>query len=319
MSGGVDSSAVALLLQQQGYEVIGITLNLCGNDASHKAKLVADQLGIEHYTIDCANEFHNKIIKYFADSYIKGETPIPCIKCNQLFKFGLLLDEAKKLDAKLATGHYAIIKDGKIYKPKDENKDQTYFLCMLTPNQIENILFPLGDYTKTQVREIARNSSIITAESKDSQDICFIPDGNYKDIIKNIHPEINEGNIISINGEILGKHSGIINYTIGQRKGLGISAPNPLYVVEIKNNDVIVGERERLFSNEVYIKDFNFITKINVGEEIEIKCRSTQKAVKAIFKSDNLIISKEHVFGIAKGQACAVYKDDCLVGGGWIT
>lgn len=319
MSGGVDSSATALLLQQQGYEVLGITLNLCNNDAPEKAKAVADQLSTEHHTIDCSNEFENKVIKYFAESYIKGETPNPCVKCNQLFKFGILLDEAKKVGAKVATGHYAVIKNNRIYKPKDETKDQTYFLAMLTGEQVENIVFPLGNYTKKEVKNIALENNLATAESKESQDICFIPGGDYKPIVKSIYPKTNSGNIISVEGEVVGRHDGIINYTVGQRRGLGVSAPNPLYVVEIRDDDIIVGEREHLFSKEVHLRDFNFISeRLEEGSEIEIKCRYTQKPVKAFFKSETLIIAEEPIFGIAKGQICAVYQGEWLIGGGWI-
>ena len=324
MSGGVDSSTTVILMQKEGYEVIGITLNLCGNDAVKQAKAVADELGIKHYTIDANDAFQTEVINYFAKSYVEGETPIPCIKCNQYFKFGVLLDKAKELGADfVATGHYSIIKNGRIYRGHDTKRDQSYFLCMLTSDQIRHIKFPLGEYTKDEVREIARQHGIRSSDTPDSQDVCFVEDGNYQEIVRGLYPDCEKkGDIISVDGRILGKHNGIINYTIGQRKGLGISSPTPLYVAEIlpKTNEIIVGEREDLFSNEVFIRDVNLLTD-NIDDVVEIKCRSTQPPVKAMLHGveDGLLVSPiEPIFGIAKGQACAIYRGDELIGGGWI-
>ena len=346
MSGGVDSSVVAVLLKKAGYDVIGITLQLydhgkaiankkacCAGIDIKDAKDIAIQYGFAHYVLDYESIFKESVIDDFADSYIRGETPIPCVRCNQSVKFQDLFKVAKDLGADcLATGHYIqrVVKNGKamMLRGFDKNKDQSYFLFATKQDQLDFLRFPLGNKTKEETRKLAESFNIKVANKPDSQDICFVPNGNYKEVINKIRPKaFKSGNIVDVDGRILGQHEGIINYTIGQRKGLGIASKNPLYVIKInaKNNSVIVGEEKYLFNKRFKIKDLNWLGDKAISEEgvmVEVKLRSTAKLEKAIIKitgqDQALVIMQEPTRAITKGQACVIYDEDRVLGGGWI-
>lgn len=346
MSGGVDSSTVAAMLNQQGYNVIGITLQLydhgqvinkkgacCAGQDIYDAKMVADKLGIPHYILDFETQFKKNVIDDFVDSYIRGETPLPCVKCNQSVKFKDLLSMAKDLGADgLATGHYVRKIEGKdgpeLHAGRDPKKDQSYFLFATTVEQLKYLYFPLGDLTKEQTRSLANKFSLENFDKEDSQDICFIPDGNYREIINKIHPTANnKGKIIHVDGLELGEHTGIINYTIGQRRGLGISSPEPLYVVRIDplSNIVYVGPEASLNSTEFIIKEVNWLDSypLNSDSEVKVKIRSTRPGTFAkINKIDDdkikvKLLSQEKA--VTPGQACVIYDNERVLGGGWIT
>lgn len=347
MSGGVDSSVVAVMLKKQGYEVIGITLQLYDHGAAIKskkaccagadikdAKDVALAFNFPHYTLDYESIFKESVIDDFADSYLRGETPIPCVRCNQSVKFSDLFKVAKDLGADaLATGHYVqrIVKDNEVQIQRgfDEGKDQSYFLFATTKEQLEFLRFPLGANTKEETRKMAEDFGIIIANKPDSQDICFVPDGDYKSVISKIRPTaFKKGNIIDLAGNILGEHDGIINYTIGQRKGLGISSSHPLFVVKIdaKNNQIIVGTEKDLFNREFLIKELNWLGNEEdiFDKEIEVlvKLRSAAKPQKALVKAGKngkaIVKMIDEARAITKGQACVIYKEDRMLGGGWI-
>jgi len=347
MSGGVDSSVVAAMLCQQGHKVIGITLQLydhgvavkkknscCAGQDIYDAKMVADKLNIPHYILDYETKFRESVIDDFADSYMRGETPLPCVKCNQSVKFHDLLKVAKDLGADcLATGHYvrkiAGIDGAELHTGIDAKKDQSYFLFATTMEQLEYLHFPLGGLNKEQTRNIANKFNLSIADKPDSQDICFVPEGDYRKVVSSIRTKANElGKIIHVDGFELGTHSGIINYTVGQRRGLGISFHEPLYVVRIDpiTKIVYVGPDSALDSSEFIIKDVNWLgKKMEIQEEIEVqvKIRSTRPArfakIGKISETEikvRLISSEKSV---TPGQACVIYDNDRVLGGGWIT
>ncbi len=347
MSGGVDSSVVAVMLKREGYDVIGITLQLYDHGAAIKskkaccagadikdAKNIALKYDFPHYVLDYESLFKQSVIDDFADSYIRGETPIPCVRCNQSVKFSDLFKFAKDLGADaLATGHYVrrIIENDEvqILRGKDLTKDQSYFLFATTKEQLDFLRFPLGNKSKIETRKLATNFGMEIADKPDSQDICFVPEGDYKSVISKIRPKaFKSGDIVDLDGNILGKHDGIINYTIGQRKGLGISSKNPLYVVKIdaKNNQVIVGDEINLFNSKFSIKELNWLGNDDIFNQEKIftvKLRSAQEPQKAKIKAnkkDNsaIIIMNDLARAITKGQACVIYDNDRMLGGGWI-
>ncbi len=346
MSGGVDSSTVAAMLHAQGYKVIGITLQLydyglaigkkgacCAGQDIYDAKMVAEKLNIPHYVLDYESKFKESVIDDFADSYIRGETPLPCVRCNQSVKFKDLLKVAKDLGADgLATGHYVRKIEGEdgpeLHTGLDPNKDQSYFLFATTKEQLEFIHFPLGNLDKAETRALAKNYSLEVADKADSQDICFVPQGNYREVIEKVRPKATlEGKILHIDGYELGKHNGIVNFTIGQRKGLGIYFTEALYVIKIdpKDNIVYVGPEAALNRSEFIIKDINWLAKSLGNNEIEakVKIRSSRPAAWARVKNlqDNqmqiTLFSPERA--ISPGQPCVIYDNERVLGGGWIT
>ena len=348
MSGGVDSSTVAGLMKKEGYNVIGITLKLsddnqqvakskvcCAGQDIIDAKRVAHKLNIEHKVLYYQSKFKSGVIDNFVDSYLKGETPIPCVQCNKTVKFNDLFEEAKSLKADaLITGHYvkSITKDNKtdMYRAIDENRDQSYFLFNTTREQLDYLRFPLGGLLKSETRDIAKKLDLNVADKPDSQDICFVPDGNYVSVIEKFRPEaFKKGNIKNLNGDVLGVHDGIVNFTIGQRKGIKIAAKEPLYVIDINadKNEIIVGLKNDLLKKEIILKDLNLLEDKEVFEdEILVKVRSTGKLLrsKLSFKEDKSVLNLlEDEHGISPGQACVFYKKDIngykVLGGGWIT
>ncbi len=347
MSGGVDSSVVAALMKQEGYDVTGITLKLyddskkskegrqcCAGQDIMDAKRVSEKIDIKHEILYYQKKFKSEVIDSFIDSYAAGETPIPCVQCNQTVKFRDLFKYAKDLKADaLITGHYVsrIQSNGhaSMYRAKDHNRDQSYFLFNTTQEQLDYLRFPLGEIEKSETRSIAKRLSLNVAEKPDSQDICFVPNGNYSSVIKKYRPEsFQKGKIIDLHGNQIGEHDGIINYTIGQRKGIKISSKNPLYVVNINanNNTVVVGDKENLEIKKIELRDLNILAKKKEFDQvINIKVRSTGKLLKAKIsfaeKVANVeILDKET--GVSPGQACVFYtKDkvgDKVLGGGWI-
>ena len=348
MSGGVDSSTVAGLMKMEGYNVIGITLKLsddnqqvakskvcCAGQDIIDAKRVAHKLNIEHKVLYYQSKFKSGVIDNFVDSYLKGETPIPCVQCNKTVKFNDLFEEAKSLKADaLITGHYvkSITKDNKtdMYRAIDENRDQSYFLFNTTREQLDYLRFPLGGLLKSETRDIAKKLDLNVADKPDSQDICFVPDGNYVSVIEKFRPEaFKKGNIKNLNVDFLGFHDGIVNFTIGQRKGIKIAAKEPLYVIDINadKNEIIVGLKNDLLKKEIILKDLNLLDDKEVFEdEILVKVRSTGKLLrsKLSFKEDKSVLNLlEDEHGISPGQACVFYKKDIngykVLGGGWIT
>ena len=348
MSGGVDSSTVAAMMKNEGYRVIGITLKLyndtkqtaqskqcCAGQDIMDAKRVADKLKIEHKILYYQDKFKEGVIDNFIDSYLNGETPIPCVQCNQTVKFTDLFKEAKNLNADaLVTGHYVkSITEGDstdMYRGVDLNRDQSYFLFNTTKEQLNFLRFPLGNLLKDETRNIARELDLNVADKPDSQDICFVPNGDYASVIEKFRPNsFNKGNIKNIEGKVVGVHDGIINYTIGQRKRIKISDKNPLYVIEIiaNKNEIIVGGKEHLVKTKINLKDLNIITndKNDFKKELFVKVRSTGKLIKAKIdiknKTANIDLFEEE-YGIAPGQACVFYsKNDIghkVLGGGWI-
>jgi len=348
MSGGVDSSTVAAMMKNEGYNVIGITLKLyndsketsqskqcCAGQDIMDAKRVADKLKIQHKILYYQNKFKEGVIDNFIDSYLNGETPIPCVQCNQTVKFTDLFEEAKNLKADaLVTGHYVkSITEGdstEMYRGIDTNRDQSYFLFSTTKDQLNFLRFPLGNLLKDETREIARKLDLNVADKPDSQDICFVPNGDYASVIEKFRPNsFNKGNIKNTKGEVIGVHDGIINYTIGQRKGIGISNEKPLYVIKIiaDKNEIIVGAKEHLIKTQINLKNLNIITndKNDFKKELFVKVRSTGKLIRAkidINKTSANVNLLEEEHGIAPGQACVFYsKNDFgykVLGGGWI-
>lgn len=354
MSGGVDSSVVAGLLARQGYDVVGVTLQLydhgeathrkgacCAGQDIHDARRVAATLGIPHYVLDYEERFKKSVIAPFANAYQQGETPVPCIACNQSVKFVDLMTVAQDLGADaLATGHYVQSKlgaDGRrqLFRPVDAERDQTYFLFATTQDQLDYLRFPLGGMGKAEVRELAREMGLEIAEKHDSQDICFVPQGKYADIIRKMHPEaVATGEIVHLDGRVLGMHEGIVNYTVGQRKGLGIAAAEPLYVIKLehKTGRVIVGPREALKTHTVRLRNVNWLggrplaeLSAGNGAPVEVKVRSTrgpQPAVVQMRGEDVFVTLVSGEYGISPGQACVFYADDTptseVWGGGFI-
>lgn len=352
MSGGVDSSVVAGLLHRQRYQVIGITLQLydhgaathragscCAGQDIEDARRVSETLGIPHYVLNYESRFRQAVIDAFADSYLAGETPIPCVSCNQTVKFADLLRTARELGADaLATGHYIRSKANgarrALYRPLDDDRDQSYFLFATTQEQIDYLRFPLGELPKPAVRAMAEEMGLTVAAKPDSQDICFVPQGKYSDIIAKLRPSaLTAGDIVHIDGRRLGRHQGILHYTIGQRRGLGIASGEPLYVVHLDagNARVVVGPREALATHRVHLRDMNWLGDVPLEEvpaeglEVFAKVRSTQPPRPATLHHDageSWVDLADGEAGIAPGQACVLYGDDGrqarVLGGGFI-
>jgi len=347
MSGGVDSSVVAGLMKEQGYDVTGITLKLyddtkssnngrqcCAGKDIVDAKRVSETLGIDHKILYYQKKFKTEVIDSFIDSYVSGETPIPCVQCNQTVKFRDLFKFAKELKADaLVTGHYVVRKEkngkGKMYRAKDKDRDQSYFLFSTTQAQLDYLRFPLGSIDKLETRKIASKLNLSVAEKPDSQDICFVPGGDYASVIEKYKPQsFKKGDIFNLKGQKLGSHDGIINYTIGQRKGIKISSKDPLYVIDIraKDNSIVVGPQDCLNVKKLYLRNINLLSDHNsFNDKIFIKVRSTGKLLcaKLILKKDTgLVEILEDEKGISPGQACVFYSKDKfgerVLGGGWI-
>jgi tRNA-uridine 2-sulfurtransferase len=353
MSGGVDSSATAALLKSEGYDVVGITLQLydhgaathrkgacCAGQDIHDARNVAERIGIPHYVLDYEDRFRESVIDTFAESYASGETPVPCIECNRAIKFRDLLKTARELGAKaLATGHYVASRrliDGSraLVCAADAERDQSYFLFATTREQLDYLRFPLGDMTKPQVRELARRFGLTVADKHDSQDICFVPSGRYTDIIGRLRPNAMEpGDIVDLDGRVLGRHHGIAHFTVGQRRGLGIASGAPLYVVRLDaaTRRVVVGPREALRMDRIVLRDVNWIgdgaldRAIAGGLEIFVRVRSTRAPQPAWLRGADghyeveLVAGEE---GVSPGQACVFYDAASgqarVLGGGFI-
>ena len=357
MSGGVDSSVVAALLEAEGYDVAGVTLQLYDHgDAVHRkgaccagqdiqdARDVAARIGIPHYVLDYESRFRDKVIDAFADSYARGETPIPCVACNQHIKFADLLDTARDLGADvLATGHYVSSRfapgGGRaLFRARDADRDQSYFLFATTPVQLGLLRFPLGDLPKPQVRELARKFGLGVADKSDSQDICFVPAGRYAEMIARLRPEaVQPGEIVHLDGRVLGRHKGIIHYTVGQRKGLGLGDVQPggapLFVVSLDAAQarVTVGPREALATRELVLRDVNWIGPGRCGEwpagglDVHVRVRSTRAPAPAVLKlrqGEPVVELLAAEDGISPGQACVFYESDAaqarILGGGFI-
>lgn len=341
ISGGVDSSVSALLLKQQGYEVIGATLLLTDNKKANNkmiedSKKVCEELQINHIILDYTKEFKKEVIDNFIDEYINGRTPNPCVKCNKEIKIKYLFEKAEELNIEyIATGHYAqkeYDETNNRYLLKmscSEKKDQVYFLYNLTQQELKKIIFPLGQFKdKEEIREIARKNNLGVASKSDSQDICFIPDGDYKEFLKNTYAieYMKQGNIVDIKGNILGKHNGIINYTVGQRKGLGLSMPNPVFVLKLdkEKNEVVVGEEENLYSNELIATDCNFIMIDSLDKEMKVKVKTryasklTDATIMPYNNGEVKVVFDLPQKSIAKGQSVVFYEENYIVGGGII-
>jgi tRNA-specific 2-thiouridylase len=348
MSGGVDSSTVAGIMKKEGYKVIGITLKLyddgkevaaskqcCSGQDIMDAKRVAHKLNIEHKILYYQDKFKQGVIDNFVDSYLNGETPIPCVQCNQTVKFKDLFEVSKELNADaLVTGHYvkSITSNNttNMYRAIDENRDQSYFLFNTTREQLDYLRFPLGGMLKNKTREIAKDLDLNVADKPDSQDICFVPNGDYASVIRKFRPDsFQKGNIKNLDGNVIGVHDGIINFTIGQRKGIKVSDKEPLYVLKInsENNEIIVGPKEKLGKKTITLKDLNLLTdKTELEKNIFVKVRSTGSLLEA--KIDLMDNNTAHVSlinpedGISPGQACVFYDKDQyghkVLGGGWI-
>ncbi|MDC0161629.1 tRNA 2-thiouridine(34) synthase MnmA [bacterium] len=345
MSGGVDSSVAAVKLKTEGYDVTGVTLRLYNQTNSSKsksccagidindAKKVAEQHDFPHHVFDYQDKFYDGVISNFIDSYANGETPVPCIQCNQTVKFSDLLQESKNLNADaLVTGHYAIRKGGlrgsKLFKAKDKSKDQSYFLFATLQDQLDYVRFPLGNYLKSEIRKMANDYNLIVSDKPDSQDICFVTSDSYRDLINKIKPEINkEGNIFDVHGTKIGTHKGIANYTVGQRKGIGVGGhKKPLYVQEVNKvqNYIVLAPYEDLQKNKIFFKNINLLdNKIKNQQFVcSAKIRSTQNEISgklSISDNSGYFIFDEAISSTSPGQACVFYKNDQVLGGGWIT
>ena len=351
MSGGVDSSVVAAMLKAEGYDVIGVTLQLydhgaaiekkgacCAGQDIHDARNVADQIGIPHYVLDYESRFREQVMEDFADTYLAGSTPIPCIRCNQTVKFSDLLATAKELGADcMATGHYIQRADGEhgpeLHRASDASRDQSYFLFATTRDQLDYVRFPLGGLPKTQVRELAEKFDLPVAAKPDSQDICFVPEGSYAKVVEKLRPGSGrKGEIVHMDGRVLGEHDGVIHYTIGQRRGLGVATGDPLYVVKIDapSRKVIVGPREALLTSSLTLQEINWLGRPSLNEACDQKknvlarVRSTREPLPAHLgwrdgrPCVNFDTPEE---GVARGQACVLYDTDresLVLGGGFI-
>lgn len=334
MSGGVDSSACAIILKNKGYDVIGATMQLWDNTDvnSNDAKSICDKLNVKHYTIDFKEQFKNCVIRNFIEQYMSCKTPNPCVQCNKYLKFNAMYNKAKELGCDyLATGHYAKIEYSNEYKryvlkkATNRSKDQSYVLYNIPTHLLEYIIFPLQDIeSKEETRKLVKEYNLNIATKADSQDICFIPDGNYKNFLENNNVKANEGNII-YHDKIIGKHTGLYKYTIGQRKGLGISNETPLYVIGFNGdkNELIVGDEKDLYVKSFKVKDYNLllIDDIEKPMKVNVKTRYKSKEYEAIIKKDNDLIDVEFVEpqkGITPGQSAVFYIDDIVLGGGII-
>ncbi len=357
MSGGVDSSVVAGLLKRQGYDVLGITLQLydhgaavhragscCAGQDIDDARRVSETLGIPHYVLDYEKRFRDAVINPFAEAYAMGETPIPCVACNQTVKFADLLATAKELGADaLATGHYirsesnpSASNPGRraLYRPIDADRDQSWFLFATTQEQIDYLRFPLGGMSKAEVRALAEEMGLVVAQKADSQDICFVPQGRYTDVINKVRPNAAlGGDIVHMDGRVLGQHEGILHYTIGQRRGIGVATGEPLYVVylDARGRRVIVGPKEALDTRRVYLRDVNWLGDGTLAEEAAngfscfAKVRSSRPPTPVVLHSDEsgiYVDLLEGEAGVAPGQACVLYSaqgaDARVWGGGFI-
>lgn len=354
MSGGVDSSVCAAMLAKEGYDVIGITLQLydhgaaiksakacCAGQDIYDAKRTAEKLGFPHYVLDYESKFNEGVMQDFADTYLKGSTPIPCVRCNQTVKFRDLLQVAKDLGADcMATGHYVQRVDGpngaELHRAVDPTKDQSYFLFATTQEQLDFLRFPLGGKTKPETRAMAVELGLAVASKPDSQDICFVPTGKYTDVIKKLRPDADDpGEVLHVDGRVLGTHEGVMHYTIGQRRGLGIpdgSGLDPLFVLRIDadKKQVIVGPRTKLMKSRIYIKDVNWLGEGDFGSPVDghaisIKIRSMKPPVPARFKTEDgetFIELEAPMEGVSPGQACVFYDAQDAsrtLGGGWIS
>jgi tRNA-specific 2-thiouridylase len=354
MSGGVDSSVTAALLKAEGYDVVGVTLQLydhgeathrkgacCAGRDIHDARRVAADIGIPHYVLDYESRFKEAVIDRFAESYAHGETPVPCVECNQSIKFHDLLATARDLGAQaLATGHYVASRalpsgERALFRAREEERDQSYFLFATTREQLDFVRFPLGDRAKPEVRELARRFGLSVADKEDSQDICFVPAGRYTDVIERLMPgSAVPGDIVDLSGRVLGRHSGIINFTVGQRRGLGIAAGAPLYVVRLdaERQRVVVGPREALRTMRMRLRDVNWLGDGEIAQEcpvmrreVFVKVRSTrppQPAWLGVTSGDVEVELIEGEEGVAPGQACVFYDardgQARVLGGGFI-
>ena len=357
MSGGVDSSVTAALLVEAGYEVVGLTMQLydygkalqkkgacCAGSDINDARLVSSKLGIPHYVLNYESIFQDQVMNDFADSYLRGETPIPCVRCNQTVKFTDMFDRAKNLGASaMATGHYIRRKTKKghlgLYTGVDPSKDQSYFLFATTIKQLDFVRFPLGSLTKDETRSVAKRHDLNVANKPDSQDICFVPEGKYAEVVRKLRPgSVEPGNIIDVNGNVLGKHNGIIDFTIGQRKGIGIGGRKGvddnnsiLYVIALdtQRNNVIVGPKEFLSCKKIKISDCNWLIDLVNEKEFKVlvKLRNSSQPVIGTIKVnfDNSLVYltfDEPQFGVSTGQAAVFYnikESSHILGGGWIT
>lgn len=338
MSGGVDSSVVAALLKREGYDVVGVTLQLYDHgEATHRkgaccagqdildARRVAEAIGIPHYVLDYEDRFRQAVIDRFAESYLAGETPVPCVSCNQTVKFHDLLDTARSLGAQaLATGHYVAsrpLASGHrgLFRPADLERDQSYFLFATTQEQLDFLRFPLGHLPKSETREIARSLGLPVADKHDSQDICFVPSGRYAEVIERLKPDaVEPGEIVHVDGRVLGTHDGIIRYTVGQRRGIGVSIGEPLYVVRLDadRRQVVVGPREALMTRRLHLREVNWLgdTALDAigaeGLEIWVRVRSTRPPQPALLTAEDGQVAVELVegeHGVAPGQAAVFY------------
>jgi tRNA-uridine 2-sulfurtransferase len=349
MSGGVDSSVVAALLKREGHNVLGVTLQLydhgaavgrrgscCAGQDIHDARRVADKLGIPHYVLDYEARFKAGVMQAFADSYAAGETPIPCVACNQKIKFRDLLDTAGELGAdRMATGHYIERRDGpggpELYRAHDAERDQSYFLFATTREQLARLIFPLGSRSKSEVRALARSLDLPIADKADSQDICFVPQGRYTSVVERLRPGAAEpGDIVHVDGRVLGRHEGIVHFTVGQRRGLGVAGGEPLYVVRLDAGArlVVVGPRQALYTRRLVLRDVNWLGDgpfPAAGHDVAVRIRSTAPLQPATVYHDGgrvCVQLGEGEYGVAAGQACVLYADTGprarMLGGGWI-
>ncbi len=351
MSGGVDSSVVAAMLAEEGYDVVGVTLQLYDHGAAlakkgaccagidiHDARRVAEEMGFPHYVLDYENIFKDAVIDEFADSYLAGATPVPCIRCNERVKFKDLLETARDLDADcMATGHYiqrAMGPNGpELHAAADANRDQSYFLFSTTPEQLEYLRFPLGHLkSKDETRALAAKYGLAVADKPDSQDICFVPDGNYASVIEKLRPGAAEpGDIVHADGRVLGQHNGVIHYTVGQRRGLGVGGlAEPIYVVklDVDNKRVVVGPKEMLATRKVPVREINWLGDAPFDSRDEwhlgVKVRSTRPPQDAVIRPLSATEAEVELLtpeeGVSPGQACVFYDMDSprIYGGGWI-
>ncbi len=346
MSGGVDSSVVAAMLAREGYDVVGVTLQLydhgaavnkpgacCAGQDIHDARRVADAVGIPHYVLDYENRFREAVMDDFADTYLAGATPIPCVKCNQTVKFADLMRMAKELGCDcMATGHYVQRIQGadgaELHRAADANRDQSYFLFATTRAQLDFLRFPLGGLPKPEVRALAADLGLRVAEKPDSQDICFVPSGKYQSVVEKLRPgAIEPGDIVHVDGRVMGQHNGVINFTVGQRRGIGVATGEPLFVVKLDaaNKRVIVGPREALGVSRIALRHVNWIGEGEApsdGREILVRVRSTRPPVAArLSTKDGLkVLLDAPEEGVAPGQAAVFYEPagSRVLGGGWI-